>query len=85
MRFYLDSVFIYSLNYLYHSVKLENLKNSLAAIRHARWFEENAYQSSIRILVRILKDFKKRIPFFKNVSPWTIDLLVSGFSCTNFL
>lgn len=57
-------------------VKLENLKNSLAAIRHARWFEENAYQSSIRILVRILKDFKKRIPFFKNVNPWTIDLLV---------
>ena len=57
-------------------VKLENLKNSLAAIRHARWFEENAYQSSIRILVRILKDFKNRIPFFKHVSPWTIDLLV---------
>ena len=61
-----------------YSVKLENLKNSLAAIRHARWFEENAYQSSIRILVRILKDFKKRIPFFMNVNPWTIDLLVSS-------
>ena len=59
-------------------MKLENLKNSLAAIRHARWFEENAYQSSIRILVRILKDFKKRIPFFMNVNPWTIDLLVSS-------
>ena len=64
-------------------VKLENLKNSLAAIRHARWFEENAYQSSIRILVRLLKDFKKRIPFFKNVSPWTIDLLAHHAAVAN--
>ncbi|KAL5256013.1 hypothetical protein ACHWQZ_G011285 [Mnemiopsis leidyi] len=64
-------------------LKLENLKNSLAAIRHARWFEENAYQSSIRILVRILKDFKKRIPFFKNVNPWTIDLLAHHAAVAN--
>lgn len=64
-------------------VKLENLKNSLAAIRHARWFEENAYQSSIRVLVRILKDFKRRIPFFKNVNPWTIDLLAHHSAVTN--
>lgn len=64
-------------------VKLENLKNSLAAIRHARWFEENAYQSSIRILVRLLKDFRNRIPFFKNVSPWTIDLLAHHSAVAN--
>lgn len=56
-------------------IKLDHLKNSLAAIRHARWFEENAFQSSIRVMVRILKDFKRRIPFFKNVNPWTINLL----------
>jgi len=64
-------------------VKLDNLKNSLAAIRHARWFEENAFQSSIRVLVRILKDFKKRIPFFKNVSAWTIDLLAHHSAAAN--
>lgn len=64
-------------------VKLENLKNSMAAIRHARWFEENAYQSSIRVLVRILKDFKRRIPFFKNMNPWTTDLLAHHAAVAN--
>lgn len=66
-------------------VKLDDLKNSLAAIRHARWFEENAFQSSIRVLVRIIKDFKRRIHYFKNVNPWTIDLLAhhSAVSSTN--
>jgi len=64
-------------------VKLEHLKRSLAAIRHARWFEENAFQSSIRVLVRIIKDFKKRIPFFANVNPWTIDLLAHHSAVAN--
>ena len=65
------------------TVKLDHLKNSLAAIRHARWFEESAFQSSIRVIVRIYKDFKRRIPFFANVNPWTIDLLAHHAAVAN--
>jgi len=54
---------------------LKNCQSAHSAIKYSRWFEENAQQPTIKTLVRLLHDLKKRFSGFQALTSWMLDLL----------
>jgi len=48
---------------------------AVEAVKHANWFEIEASDNTVRILVRLIKDIRERYECFKALTPWMIDLL----------
>lgn len=51
------------------------LQKHMSAIRHVRWFEESANLTTIKVLVRVLKDICSRFSGLRALTPWMIDVL----------
>ncbi|CAG2109537.1 unnamed protein product [Medioppia subpectinata] len=57
------------------------IQRHLSAIRHARWFEESANLTTVKVLIRVLRDVCSRFEGLNALSPWMIDVL-SHYSVT---
>ena len=51
------------------------MSSAFFMLRQSRWFEENCLDSTIKMLIRLLTDLRRRIRGFEPLTPWTLDLL----------
>lgn len=58
----------------------KEMQRHLIAIKHIRWFESQARHSTMKALIRIIRDLVERFDGLKMLSTRTIDLLVH-FAC----
>ena len=45
---------------------------AVESVKHANWFEIEASDNTVRILVRLVKDITARYECFKALTPWMI-------------
>ena len=66
-----------NLRFLKKDVHIEGnyLHSAICAIRHAKWFQQNASHQNVVAMVRIIKDLSNRFQGFSPLTTWIIDLL----------
>lgn len=56
-------------------ISIRLLERNMSAIRHVRWFEDSANLTTIKVLIRILRDTRMRFEGLFMLSPWMVDVL----------
>ncbi|XP_065843878.1 interleukin enhancer-binding factor 2-like isoform X2 [Oscarella lobularis] len=58
-----------------NQIASEDVDLGLAAIRHVRWMDENVTDMDVKLLARLLKDIRLRVPQLSIITSWQCEVL----------
>jgi hypothetical protein len=57
-------------------VNIAACQQALLSIRQMMWFKDHTMLPNIRNVMRLLMDFRSRVPGFQSLSPWALEVII---------